>query len=123
MKALTCLLSAIVVLGCAIVLCHAGTDTGQDLTKQLAAVCFEIHKIKPGMTRAELDRIFRPDTGGVASSPSKPLPFQQHQSFVYRSCWLIRVDVDFSPSDSKDAQPTDIITKISKPYLEWHVLD
>ena len=71
------------------------TDTSQDLTKQLAAICFEIHNMKPGTTRADLDKIFQADTGGVAWPASKPLPFQQHQQFVYRSCWLIKVDVEF----------------------------
>ena len=118
MKTFTYLLSAIVVLGLVIEPSRAGTDTSQDLMKQLAAVCFEIHKVKPGMTRADLDRMFRADTGGVAWPASKPLPFQQHLSFVYRSCWLIKVDVEFAPSDAKEAKPTDIITKISKPYLD-----
>jgi hypothetical protein len=69
------------------------------------------------MTRAELLKLFKEETGGVAWPASKPLPFQQHQSFDYRRCWLIMVDVDFSPSDSKEARPTDIITKISRPYI------
>jgi hypothetical protein len=118
MKTLIYLLSAIVVLGLVIVPSRADTGTSTDLTKQLAAVCFDIHKIKPGTTRAELDKIFRADTGGVAWPESKPLPFQQQQSFVYRGCQIIKVDVEFAPSDSKEVQPTDIITKISKPYLD-----
>src|ERR1700733_11598968 len=111
MKTYVCLLSVIVALGLVIVPSRAGTDTSTGLTKQLAAVCFDIRKIKPGMTRAELDKIFRADTGGVAWPESKPLPFQQHQSFVYRSCHLIKIDVEFASSDSKEAQQTDIITK------------
>jgi hypothetical protein len=117
MKIFTYILSVIMVLGVVIVPSHAGTDAGQDLTKQLSAVCIEIHKIKPGMTRAELTKLFRVDTGGVAWPATVPLPFEQHQSFIYRSCWLIMVDVDFASSDSKEARPTDIISKISKPYL------
>jgi hypothetical protein len=71
-----------------------------------------------GMTRADLEKIFQADTGGVAWPASKPLPFQQHQQFDYRSCWLIKVDVEFALSDSKEARPTDVITRISRPYLD-----
>ena len=118
MKTHIYILSGIMALGLILAPSRAESDTSQDLTKQLAAVCFEIGKIKPGVTRAELDKIFKADTGGVAWPESKPLPFQQHRSYVYRSCWLIKVDVEFVPSDSKESQPTDIITKISKPYLD-----
>jgi hypothetical protein len=118
MKTFTCLLSAIIILGFVTVSSHAGIDIDQNLTKQLSAVLFEIHKIKPGMTRAELAKVFKEDTGSVAWPSSKPFPFVQHQRFDYRGCDLIMVDVDFSPSDSKEARPTDIIIKISKPYLD-----
>lgn len=118
MKTLTYILSAITILALVVVPSRAGTDTNQDFTKQLAAVCFEIQKIKPGMTRADLVKIFRANTGGVVWPESKPLPFMEHQRFDYRGCWFIQVDVDFAPSDSKEARPTDIITKISKPYLD-----
>jgi hypothetical protein len=94
------------------------TDTSQEVTKQFVAIWFEIDKMKPGRTRADLESLFRADTGGVAWPESKPLPFQQHQQFDYRSCWLIKVDVEFAPSDSKEARPKDVISRISKPYLD-----
>jgi hypothetical protein len=118
MKSFTCLLSAIVVPGLVVVPSLAGTDTSPDLTRQLAAICFEIEKIKPGMTRAELTRLFKEDTGGVAWDESIPLQFRQHELFDFRRCGLIKVDVDFRPSDSKSERPTDIITRISRPYLD-----
>ena len=94
------------------------TDTSRDLTRQLISVCFEIDKITPGMTRADLLKTFKENTGGVAWPSSKPFPFSQHMRFDYRRCNIIQVDVDFAPSNSKEARPTDIITKISKPYLD-----
>jgi hypothetical protein len=118
MKTFAYLLSAIMVLGLVIVPSRAGTDDDQDLAKRLYAVCFEIDKIKPGMTRAELTKLFKEDTGGVAWDESMPLPFRPQELFDYRRCELIRVEVDFRPSDSKTERPTDIITKISKPYLD-----
>ena len=117
MKTLTCLLLVIVALGFAVVPARAGTDNDEVLTKKLSEVYFDCRKIKPGMTRAELAKLFKEDTGGVAWPASVPFPFQPHQTFDYRSCGLIMVDVDFAPSDSKEARPTDIITKISRPYI------
>ena len=117
MKTVTYILSVIVILGLVVVPIRAGTDNDEVLTKKVSEVYFECQKIKPGMTRAELLNLFKEDTGGVAWPASKPLPFQQHQSFDYRKCGLIMVDVDFSPSNSKVAQPTDIIIKISRPYI------
>jgi hypothetical protein len=119
MKTLTCLL-IIVALGLIVVPSRAGTDNDEVLTKklyELYEVYFDCGKIKPGMTRAELAKIFKEDTGGVVWPASAPYPFLPHQTFDYRACGLIMVDVDFAPSDSKEARPTDIITKISRPYL------
>jgi hypothetical protein len=117
MKTLTCILLVSVVLGLAVVPTRAGTDNDEVLTKKIAEVYFNCRKIKPGMTRAELAKLFKEDTGGVAWPASVPFPFQPHQTFDYRSCGLIMVDVDFAPSDSKKARPTDIITKISRLYI------
>jgi hypothetical protein len=117
MKTVTYILSVIVVLGLVVLPTRAGTDNDAVLTKKVSEVYFACQKIKPGMTRAELLKLFKEDTGGVAWPASKPFPFQQHQTFDYRSCSLIMVDVDFSPSDSKEARPTDIIIKISRPYI------
>jgi hypothetical protein len=117
MKTLACLLLIIVALGLVVVPSRAGTDNDEVLTKKLAEVYFDCQKIKPGMTRADLLKLFKEDTGGVAWPASAPFPFQPHQTFDYHSCGLIMVDVDFAPSDSKATRPTDIITKISRPYI------
>lgn len=117
MKTLTYLLLIIVTLGLVVVPTRAGTDNDEVLTKKLYEVYFDCGKIKPGMTRAELVKLFKEDTGGVAVPPSFAFPFQKHMTFDYRKCDLIMVDVDFAPSDSKEARPTDIITKISRPYI------
>ena len=117
MKPLTYTLLVILILGLVVVPIRAGTENDEVLTKKVSEVYFQCRKIKPGMTRADLLQLFKEDTGGVAWPASKPFPFQQHQSFDYRGCWLIMVDVEFSPSNSKEARPTDIISKISRPYI------
>ena len=118
MKILAYFLSVIVLLGLVVAPTRAGTDYDADLTKKLGAVFAECQTIKPGMTRAELAKLFKEDTGGVAWPSSKPFPFQQHMTFDYRKCNLIKIDIDFAPTDFKYAQSTDIITKISKPYID-----
>ena len=96
----------------------AQSATNNVLTKQISAIITQCQKIKPGMTRAELLKIFTTE-GGISSAA--------HRTFVYRGCPYIKVDVDFTLSDPKqrgiEERPTDIINKVSKPYLEWSVID
>jgi hypothetical protein len=96
----------------------AQSTTNNDLTKQISAILIECQKIKPGMTRAELLKVFTTE-GGLSTAT--------HRTFVYRDCPYIKVDVDFTPSDPKqkmiEERPTDTISKISKPYLDWTIAD
>ncbi len=94
------------------------------LTQQVWDIMAECQKIKPGMTRADLTKIFTTE-GGLFSA--------RRQKFVYPRCPIIKVDVEFKLT--KDAQlvhfdggpddmsATDTITKISKPYLEQCISD
>ncbi len=70
------------------------------------------------MTRAELLKVFITE-GGLSSAT--------HRTFVYRDCPYIKVDVDFTDSDPNqkrvEERPTDIVSKISKPYLDWSISD
>ena len=90
----------------------------QDLTGEITKVLLECQKIKPGMTRAELLKIFTGE-GGLFTA--------RHRTFGYRPCWEIKVDVEFDLSNPDqsvvDQEPTDIIKTISKPYLEWGTID
>jgi hypothetical protein len=96
----------------------AGRSVDENLTKQISAVLTECRKIMPGMTRANVLKVFTTE-GGLSTA--------RHRTYVYRACPYIKVDVDFTPSDPKqngtEEQPTDIITTISKPYLEWSIID
>ena len=93
---------------------HADTGVDKSLKKQMANVLKECQTIKPGMTRAELSKVFTTE-GGLSTA--------EHQTYVYRGCPYIKVDVDFTVSDPKQERPTDTIAKISKPYLEWSIGD
>jgi hypothetical protein len=94
----------------------AVTETQTKLGIDVANVLKECQTIKPGMTSAELSNVFSTE-GGLSTST--------HRTYVYRNCPYIKVDIDFSPSTPKRdvEKPTDIVTKISKPYLDWSVAD
>lgn len=96
----------------------------QGQTEWIAESLKEMQKIKVGMTRADLLKVFTTE-GGLSSS--------LHRTFVYRECPYIKVDVEFEPvgrpARDTDGRVTlveadeDVISKISKPYLEWMVID
>ncbi len=104
--------------GCSIKPLLTNSGAATNLTKQISEILTECQKIKPGMTRAELLKVFTTE-GGLATATRR--------TFIYRGCPYIKVDVDFTLSDSKqnalEERPTDTINKISKPYLDWSIGD
>jgi hypothetical protein len=96
----------------------AVTETQTKLGVHIENVLKECRTIKPGMTRAELSKVFT--TEGGLSTP-------KHRTYVYRDCPYVKVDVGFTPSSEKqgtvEQKPSDIIANISKPYLDWTVSD
>ena len=80
--------------------------------------------VKSGMTRTDLLKVFTTE-GGL----STPL----HRTFVSRDCPYFKVDVDFEavgrPSRDPNGRVTilegskDKIVKISKPYLQFRIMD
>ena len=93
------------------------------LTRSIDHALKEISSIQPGMTRAELLRVFRTE-GGLSTRDT--------QQFVYRGCPYIKVVVNFrEPADADDnwmgapeAEWTgDVIQSISKPFLEYPITD
>ena len=91
-------------------------ETQTKLGLHIANVLKQCQTIKPGMTRAALSKVFSTE-GGLSSVT--------HRSYVYRDCPYIKVDVDFAPLAAKQdvERPTDVVTRISKPYLDWSVAD
>jgi hypothetical protein len=96
---------------------HYAPETS-DLTKQISDILTECQKIKPGMTRSDLLKVFTTE-GGISTAMSR--------TFVYRGCPYIKVNVDFTPSEPAqnvlEERPTDAISMVSKPYLAWSISD
>jgi hypothetical protein len=90
--------------------------TDADHAEWLAKAMREIATVKPGMTRADLLKVFD-EEGGLST--------RTQRRYVYRGSLYIKVDVTFEPvaDDKKGESPRDKIIKISKPFLEWSILD
>ena len=83
------------------------------LEMQLDAVLDDIATIKPGMTRGQLKATF--------SSEDERLEGIGKGIYLYKKCPVIRIEVEFRAVGlRKESIPMDqdLITKISKPYLE-----
>jgi hypothetical protein len=80
-------------------------------TEWIQSVMEWMDTVKPGMTRADLLKVFAGE-GGIST--------RTRRTFTLRECPYIKVDVEFSVS-KKEA--TDKIVGISRPYLEYPVLD
>jgi hypothetical protein len=99
-------------------------SSSSDHVKWVASVLGRMETIKPGMTRADLLKVFTTE-GGL----STPL----HRTFVSRDCPYFKVDVTFEAvgrpgrDGNGRVNPTedgrDLIVKISQPYLGFEVLD
>ena len=117
MKAL--LVSALgILLACCLSSPCPADSVDKELTKQISDILTECRKITPGTTRADLLKVFTTE-GGLSTAT--------HRTFVHRRCPYIKVDVEFTPSESKqkllEERPTDTVRKISRPYLEWSNAD
>jgi hypothetical protein len=96
----------------------AVVETQTKLGIDVENVLRECQTIRPGMTRAELSKIFNTE-GGLSTA--------KHRTYVFHDCPYVKVDVHFNLSDPKqdapDERPTDTIATISKPYLDWSIAD
>ena len=119
MKTIASVIQVILVLGFVIAPHPAkGAAVNPDFTKQVSDILSECGKIVPGSTRTDLLKVFT--TEGGLSQPMR-------RTFVHRQCPYIKVDVEFTPSSPSQSrqkeEPTDVIVKISKPYLEFSHMD
>jgi hypothetical protein len=93
------------------------------LTRSIDQVLKDISSVQSGMTRAELLRVFTTE-GGLST--------RDEQQYVYRRCPFIKVMVTFRrPADADDdwggapeeERTGDIIQSISKPFLEYSIMN
>jgi hypothetical protein len=95
-----------------------GDDYSRERTKWIAKVLRQISKVRPGMTRRDLLKVFTTE-GGLSTR------FQH--TYVYSECPYIKVNVRFKAAndegDGVQEEPDDIIESISQPYLAWSVMD
>jgi len=118
MKNITSILLASVLLGLVVVPTRADKTNDQDFTRRLLEIFDDCQKVKSGMTRTELVKLDLFDEDRGPMGPLNDKSFKQHTTFAYRACSFIEIDIDFSPSDSKEARPTDIIAKVSMPFID-----
>jgi hypothetical protein len=98
---------------------HSQID--QQHTKWIDHVMRSIATIKPGMTRKDLLSVFV-EEGGLSTRTKK--------KYVYKHCPYIKVEVEFSPATDMEGNqdiaaenPEDRIVKVSRPYLEYSIMD
>jgi hypothetical protein len=99
-------------------------QTSEQHTAWVAESLKRMQTVKPGMSRAELLKVFTTE-GGLSTG--------LRRIYVYRECPLFKVDVEFTPANrpARDSNgrvtlfesDADIIKSISRPYLEWPVSD
>ncbi len=96
----------------------------EENTKWISDSLREMKTIEVGKTRADLLKVFTTE-GGLSTGLNR--------TYVYRQCPYIKVDVEFeavgrSARDANgrvtlDEDNRDKIKSISKPYLEWSIMD
>ncbi len=93
------------------------TAYDSEAVRWISASLMDMQSLKVGMTRAELLKVFM-EEGGISN--------RTWRRYVYRKCGYIKVDVEFAAVgnlDSHEQSPDDWITKISKPFLEFAIMD
>jgi hypothetical protein len=89
------------------------TDT--QFNRRIAEVIQTVSSIKPGMKRAALMPYFTTEGGFYVP---------RERVYVLKLCRFIKVDVEFAVIENAPPDnPEDVITKISRPYLQFSVMD
>lgn len=89
-----------------------GAAYSQQRTLWIAKVLKQIGLIHPGVTRRDLQSTFTTE-GGLST--------RRQQTYVYKDCPYIKVDVIFADAGTTEAE--DKIVSISRPYLAFAVMD
>jgi hypothetical protein len=95
-----------------------GHEYDRERAKWIAKVLRQIEKIKPGMKRLDLLKVFTIE-GGLST--------RFLRTYVYSECPYIKVNVRFKAatnvSNGVEEDSDDIIESISQPFLAWSVMD
>lgn len=101
----------------------AGAE-GRGCTAWVGEVMERMFRVKAGMTRTELLKVFG-EQGGLRT--------RMQETVVSRECRYFQVDVEFVEEagwrwDGEgrvigEVEGTDVIRTISRPYLAWEVMD
>lgn len=90
----------------------------QVFTAKVAEILKDCQQLKPGMTRADLLKVFTVE-GGLSNA--------KQRIYVHQFCPYLKVDVRFTLTETNQSVltelPTDQISSISKPYLDWSIMD
>jgi hypothetical protein len=96
---------------------RVGVPPQKDHCPEIREVLDDFGKIRNGMTRRDLDKLFTEDGG---------MSIRQKTRYLSRRCNYIKVEVHFKPVhaiNSPEFSPSDIIIEVSKPYLEAVTVD
>jgi hypothetical protein len=91
--------------------------TDSILTREIDKVIRIADALRPGMTRADVLQNFQTE-GGISA--------RQWNHYVYKQCPYIKVDVTFVVAQGEDQfkeAATDKIATVSKPYLQFSIMD
>jgi hypothetical protein len=87
-------------------------------TQWVANVLRWTYDIKPGMTRSDLLKVYT-EEGGLST--------RAQRTYVLKGCPYVKVDVKFLPVGNAQGgltqDPSDKIQEISKPYLDYSIMD
>lgn len=91
----------------------------QERKEWITKVLYEISKIRPGMTRRDLLKVFTIE-GSLST--------RRQRTYVYAGCPYIKVDVKFTTANGDRGEVVreelgDVVESISKPYLGWVTTD
>jgi hypothetical protein len=99
---------------------QAGAEAGGRpyLEKWVLKSLGEMKKVKAGMTRGDLLKVFA-EEGGLST--------RTQRTYVYRECRYFKVDVKFEPVGNVENRlaesPEDKIKEISRPYIDYGIVD
>ncbi|MBV8629352.1 MAG: hypothetical protein JOZ83_00395 [Silvibacterium sp.] len=89
-----------------------GPAYSQQRTLWIGKLLKRIAAMQPGMTRRDLESIFKTE-GGLST--------RKQQTYVYKDCPYIKVDIVFSGTGATEGE--DRIVSISRPYLAFAIMD